>query len=87
MRLPLSWQGREAEFEGDIRGQDARGGVDHTVTYRNNVKAGTTPATIMGCSKVWTFEPPKSMDDDFIVEKNKQRFFTGSKSVTFKIVK
>lgn len=69
------------------KGATLKLGRDYTVTYKNNVEAGTATATIKGCSKVWAFEPPKSMDDDFIVEKNKQRFFTGSKSVTFKIAK
>ena len=69
------------------KGATLKLGRDYTVTYKNNVEAGTATAIIKGCSKVWAFEPPKSMDDDFIVEKNKQRFFTGSKSVTFKIAK
>ncbi|MBQ9002686.1 MAG: hypothetical protein IJ087_12615, partial [Eggerthellaceae bacterium] len=69
------------------KGATLKQGRDYTVTFANNVEAGTATATITGCSKVWAFEPPKSMDDDFIVEKNKQRFFIGSKSVTFKIVK
>ena len=69
------------------RGTTLKEGVDYTVTYKNNVKAGTATATIKGCSKVWAFEPPKSIDDDFVVEKDKQRFFSGSRSVTFEIAK
>jgi len=69
------------------KGTTLKQGRDYAVTYKNNVKAGTATAIIRGCSKVWAFEPPKSMDDDFIVEKNKQRFFIGSKSITFKIAK
>ena len=69
------------------RGTTLKEGVDYTVTYKNNVKAGTATATIKGCSKVWTFELPKSRGVDFIVEKDKQRFFSGSRSVTFEIAK
>lgn len=69
------------------KGTTLKQGRDYTVTYKNNVELGTATAIIKGCSKVWTFEPPKSPDDVFIVEKSKQRFFTGSKNVTFKIVK
>ena len=81
------------ELTVEYKGAILKPGIDYTVTYKNNVEAGTATATIEGCNKVWTFEPPKSMDDEFIVqkklivEKNKQRFFTGSKIVTFQITK
>ncbi|MDO4890241.1 MAG: hypothetical protein Q3963_02675, partial [Coriobacteriaceae bacterium] len=47
------------------KGATLKLGRDYTVTYKNNVEAGTATAIIRGCSKVWAFEPPKSMDDDF----------------------
>lgn len=62
-------------------GNTLSAGVDYTVTYKNNVKAGTAKAIIKGCNKVQT------NDRGTVVTVNKQRFFAGSKTVKFKIVK
>ena len=67
-------------------------GTDYKVTYKNNKAKGTAKAIIKGCNKVRTFEydPAKQKQyengtADFIVTKNKQRFFAGKKTVKFTI--
>lgn len=67
------------------KGKTLKQGVDYKVTYKNNVEVGTATAIVEGCNKIKTFEFNPSTGPA-IVEKNADRFFTGSKSVTFKIV-
>ena len=68
------------------KGKVLKKNVDYKVTFKNNVEAGKATAIITGCNKVKTFEFNPSTGPA-IVEKNKDRFFSGSKSVTFEIVK
>jgi len=62
------------------QGQTLKEGVDYDVTYKKNLKAGISTATITG-SKVLTFT------DGVIDHVDTPRFFTGSKMVKFKIAK
>ncbi|MDO4807818.1 MAG: hypothetical protein Q4A07_11295 [Coriobacteriales bacterium] len=55
-------------------------GSDYKVTYKNNVKKGTATAIISGCNKIKTNTRGK------VETLSADRFFTGTKTITFKIV-
>ena len=62
------------------KGTTLKEGIHYTVTYKNNVKAGTATATIKGCNVV-------TNNRGGLEDGGKARYFSGSKSVTFKIKK
>ena len=68
------------------KGKALKQGVDYKVTFSNNTEPGTATAVIEGCNPIKTFEFDPSTGPA-IVEKDADRFFTGSQTVTFKIVK
>ena len=62
------------------KGHELKEGVDYEVEYRNNVKAGIATAIVMG-------SPVVTNDRGCVHDVDKARYFTGSKKVTFKIIK